>query len=119
MEKPKTLKPTKKTVPNNIVGVKLVTGIDFIGIKRTGLKTKELYEKCTQLMVTPNPGSGMEVRFVPLNLFDSAFNKLPYRDLTIAKNFVLYEYLPDNNIVNAYVNMLTVGQEADDKVIRH
>lgn len=109
----------KKKKPSEVIGVKLITGMDFIGIKKETVKTKNVYEKCAQLVTMPTSTNGLEVRFMPLNIFDSALNKLPYRDLSVPKNFVLYEYLPDNHIINAYVSMITTGDDSLNKEIRH
>lgn len=117
-QNPKPNKPKSKKKKTDVIGVKLITGIDFIGIKRDPFKTRNNYEKCTQLMVM-SMQNGMQVRFVPLNLFDSDLNELPYRDLAIPKNFVLYEYTPDNKIISAYINMITVGEDQEGNAVRH
>lgn len=101
---------------DRVIGVKLITGIDLIGVKLDLKPTskKNVYEKSIQLTFIPSQ-SGAEVKFIPFNLFDSTNHRLPYRDISVDKTQVLYEYIPDINLINSYLNIIVTNVSTQSK----
>lgn len=98
---------SKKITPESkIVGIKLVTMVELIGVKLPkGTGKKINYDKCIQ-MYTHYTKDSQELRFVPFNVYDRKSHPFPYRSLSISPSLVLYEYLPDIEILEAYTNLL-------------
>lgn len=91
---------------STIVGFRLVTGIDFIGVKtKTKAKKTSTYDRCIQIFVFHSEKT-QELRFIPLNNYDRQSHDLPFRTLTVQKDLILYEYLPDKEILDSYLNLI-------------